>query len=74
MTPADPIKMLNVTGLPTGPMEEILNIIQSYTGRVDAPVDFEKWFLCHGCDEIHQTDVGGWEQTVLVGGLPDDRP
>ncbi len=35
----NPIKMLNVTGIPAGPMDEILNIVQEYTGRVDEPID-----------------------------------
>lgn len=66
----DPIKMVNVTGLPAGPIDEILRMIQNYTGRVDEPLDFEFWFLCEGCDEIHNTDVGGWDHRVLVAELP----
>ena len=64
-----PIKMVNVTGLPAGPMEDILNIVQEYTGRIDAPMDFEEWYKCDGCDEIHDSDVGQWEHRVLVGDI-----
>ena len=75
MTSPGPIKMLNVTGLPAGPMEDVLAIIQEYTGRVDLPVDlYQQRQTVAGQDDDGTLNREDYEEWRLVSEWIDDRP
>lgn len=71
----NPVKMLNVTGLPAGPMDELLNLILEYTGRVDKPIDlYQQRQTVAGQDDDGSLNGEDYDEWRLVSEWTDDRP